>query len=118
MDISRGAEHDQLVLEERRRVVLELLRERRSTTAGALEQQVGVSPMTARRDLAILVREGHARRRYRGALLPDLAAHEDSLRHRFGLDTGIRFVAASRRPGKSTRKILNVDGGVALAYQR
>jgi len=51
MDISRGVEHDQLVLEERRRVVLELLRERRSTTAGALEQQVGVSPMTARRDL-------------------------------------------------------------------
>ena len=53
---------------------------------GSVEQSFGVSPMTARRDLAILVREGHARRTHGGAVLPDLAAHEDSFRHRLGLE--------------------------------
>ncbi len=64
-----------LVPEERRRLILEVLRERRSITIGAVEQQFSVSPMTARRDLVILVREGHARRTHGGAVLPDLAAH-------------------------------------------
>jgi DeoR/GlpR family transcriptional regulator of sugar metabolism len=81
-----GLDRDQLVPEERRRLILELLRERRSITVGAVELQFGVSPMTARRDLAILVREGHARRTHGGAVLPDLAAHEDSFRHRLELD--------------------------------
>jgi DeoR family transcriptional regulator of aga operon len=75
-----------LVPEERRRLILELLRERRSISVGTVEQQFGVSPMTARRDLAILVREGHARRTHGGAVLPDLAAHEDSFRHRLDLE--------------------------------
>jgi DeoR family transcriptional regulator of aga operon len=79
-------ERDQLVPEERRRLILELLRERRSISVGAVEQQFGVSPMTARRDLAILVREGHARRTHGGAVLPDLAGHEDSFRHRLELE--------------------------------
>jgi DeoR family transcriptional regulator of aga operon len=77
---------DQLVPAERRRRILEELRERRSITIGAVEQQFGVSPMTARRDLAALVRDGHARRTHGGAVLPDLAAHEDSFRHRFELE--------------------------------
>ena len=80
-------ERDQLVPEERRRLIIEVLRERRSITIGAVEQQFGVSPMTARRDLAILVREGHARRTHGGAVLPDLAAHEDSFRHRLELES-------------------------------
>ena len=46
--------------------------------------------MTARRDLAILVREGHARSTHGGAVLPDLAAHEDSFRHRLELEVGTR----------------------------
>jgi DeoR/GlpR family transcriptional regulator of sugar metabolism len=75
-----------LVPEERRRLILEVLRERRSITVGAVELQFGVSPMTARRDLATLVREGHARRTHGGAVLPDLAAHEDSFRHRLDLE--------------------------------
>jgi DeoR/GlpR family transcriptional regulator of sugar metabolism len=81
-----GAVRDPLVPEERRRLILELLRERRSITVGAVERQFGVSPMTARRDLAILVQEGHARRTHGGAVLPDLAAHEDSFRYRLELE--------------------------------
>jgi DeoR/GlpR family transcriptional regulator of sugar metabolism len=97
---------DQIVPEERRRLILELLRERRSITVGAVEQSFGVSPMTARRDLAILVREGHARRTHGGAVLPDLAAHEDSFRHRLGLDVEdkerlARAVAATLEPSET-----------------
>jgi DeoR/GlpR family transcriptional regulator of sugar metabolism len=85
--VATNADPDRdLVPEERRRLILELLRERRSISVGAVEQQFGVSPMTARRDLAILVREGHARRTHGGAVLPDLAAHEDSFRHRLDLE--------------------------------
>src|SRR5580692_7724210 len=97
---------DQLVPEERRRLILELLRERRSITVGAVEQQFGVSPMTARRDLAILVREGHARRTHGGAVLPDLAAHEDSFRHRLDLEVDekkriAQAVLATIEPGET-----------------
>src|ERR1700689_1119974 len=75
-----------LVPEERRRLILELLRERRSVTVGAVEHRIGVSPTTARRDLLMLVRAGHARRRHGGAVLHGLAAHEGSFRHLLELE--------------------------------
>jgi DeoR family transcriptional regulator of aga operon len=68
MSVDPGTERD-LVPEERRRLILELLRERRSITVGA-----------------VVVREGHAQRTHGGAVLPDLAAHEDSFRHRLELE--------------------------------
>jgi DeoR/GlpR family transcriptional regulator of sugar metabolism len=73
---------------------------------GAVEQQFGISPMTARRDLAILVREGHARRTHGGAVLPDLAAHEDSFRHRLDLEVAdkqrlARAVVATLEPSET-----------------
>ena len=87
-------------------MILELLRERRSISVGAVEQQFGVSPMTARRDLAILVRDGHARRTHGGAVLPDLAAQEDSFRHRLDLEVAEKErlasgVAATLEPGET-----------------
>jgi DeoR family transcriptional regulator of aga operon len=99
-------DRDQLVPEERRRLILALGRERRSLTVGAVEQQFGVSPMTARRDLAILEREGHARRTHGGAVLPDLAAHEDSFRHRLDLEVAekerlARAVVATLEPSET-----------------
>jgi DeoR/GlpR family transcriptional regulator of sugar metabolism len=75
-----------LVPEERRRLILELLRSQRSVSVTALEEQFQISSMTARRDLAILARSGLARRTHGGAVLPDLAAHEDSFRHRLELE--------------------------------
>jgi DeoR family transcriptional regulator of aga operon len=72
----------QVIPEERRRLVLELLRKQGSISVLEVEEQFGVSPMTARRDLTILAQEGKARRTHGGALLPELAAHEDSFDHR------------------------------------
>jgi len=75
-----------LVPAERRRQILELLRERGSISVVAVEEEFGVSPMTARRDLALLAEEGRARRTHGGAVLPELAAHEDSFDSRFEQD--------------------------------
>ncbi|HEY5188466.1 MAG TPA: DeoR family transcriptional regulator [Solirubrobacteraceae bacterium] len=47
---------------ERRRLILELLREQGSVSVSAVEERFGVSPMTARRDLALLAEGDYARR--------------------------------------------------------
>src|SRR3954471_13666314 len=49
-----------------------------------LQTRFGVSPMTARRDLAILAERGLARRTHGGAVVPSIAAGENSFRHRLG----------------------------------
>jgi DeoR/GlpR family transcriptional regulator of sugar metabolism len=71
---------------ERRRRILELLRDRGSVSVAAVEEEFQVSPMTARRDLALLAESGYARRTYGGAVLPELAAHEDSFQSRLDQD--------------------------------
>src|SRR5438105_452027 len=71
---------------ERRRLILEMLREQGSLSVGAVEEQFGVSPMTARRDLALLAESGYARRTHGGAVLPELASHEDSFQSRLEQD--------------------------------
>jgi DeoR/GlpR family transcriptional regulator of sugar metabolism len=67
-----------LLPDERRRLVAERLREDGSVSVAALEEEFGISPMTARRDLAELERHGIARRTHGGAVLPALSSHEDS----------------------------------------
>src|SRR5438874_2073261 len=71
---------------ERRRLILEMLREHGSLTVASVEEAFDVSPMTARRDLALLAEGGNARRTHGGAVLPELAAHEDSFQSRLGQD--------------------------------
>jgi DeoR/GlpR family transcriptional regulator of sugar metabolism len=65
-----------------------MLRTQLSVSVTMLEEQFAISSMTARRDLASLARSGLARRTHGGAVLPDLAAHEDSFRHRLELEAG------------------------------
>jgi DeoR/GlpR family transcriptional regulator of sugar metabolism len=73
-----------LLTEERRRLILEKVRESGRVTVAALESELRVSAMTARRDLDALERDGHVRRIYGGAVLPDLSSHEDSFAFRLG----------------------------------
>jgi DeoR family transcriptional regulator of aga operon len=75
-----------LVPVERRRQILEWLRERGSVAVTEVETGFGVSQMTARRDLAMLAEEGRVRRTHGGAVLPELAGHEDSFDSRIGQD--------------------------------
>ena len=67
---------------ERRRRVARLVREKGSVTVTGLEKEFGISPMTVRRDLKILEREGRVRRTHGGAVLPGFAGHEDSFQWR------------------------------------
>jgi DeoR/GlpR family transcriptional regulator of sugar metabolism len=79
---SPSADPPQVIPEERRRLILAMLGERGSVTVATLERAFGISGMTARRDLAILAHEGRLRRTHGGAVLPELAGHEDSFRSR------------------------------------
>jgi DeoR/GlpR family transcriptional regulator of sugar metabolism len=63
---------------ERRRLIAARLMEHGSISVAAIEADFGVSPMTARRDLDELERQGVARRTHGGAVLPGLSSHEDS----------------------------------------
>ncbi len=79
---------------DRRRLILELLREQGSISVLDVEERFGVSPMTARRDLAMLAEAGYVRRTHGGAILPELAAHEDSFQSRIEQDTEIKVSLA------------------------
>jgi DeoR/GlpR family transcriptional regulator of sugar metabolism len=67
---------------ERRRLIAELLNERGSVSVAALEEDFGISSMTARRDLDELERQGIARRTHGGAVLPGTSLQEDSFARR------------------------------------
>ena len=89
---------------DRRRLILEMLREQGSVSVAAVEDQFGVSPMTARRDLALLAESGYARRTHGGAVLPELASHEDSFQSRLEQD-----VEAKMRLAKAVVATLKPD---------
>lgn len=67
---------------ERRRRIVESLWGRGAVTVTELEEEFGVSPMTARRDLDALDREGAVRRTHGGAVLPGFAGREDAFQSR------------------------------------
>lgn len=104
--MTRGNGKRAVVPAERRRLILEMLREQGSLTVGAVEEAFDISPMTARRDLALLAESGHARRTHGGAVLPELAAHEDSFQSRLGQDVDAKrrlagAVVATIDPGET-----------------
>ena len=61
-----------------------MIRNARSVTVSELETEFGISPMTARRDLAYLERIGQVERTHGGAVLPGFAGYEDSFQQRLG----------------------------------
>jgi DeoR/GlpR family transcriptional regulator of sugar metabolism len=66
-------------------------------TVAEIEERFGVSPMTARRDLAELERRGVIRRTHGGAVLPTISAHEDSFARRLDIaaDDKLRLAEAA-----------------------
>src|SRR3954462_3543580 len=86
----------------RRSAILELLRAHGAVTVTEVESRFGVSPMTARRDLAELARQGVARRTHGGAVLPSISAQEDSFAQRVEVAT-----KAKARLADAAAEILN-----------
>src|SRR3954467_15649009 len=82
----RSEEGPGVLAEARRREIAERLRATGAVTVAEVEERFGVSPMTARRDLAEVGRRGVVRRTHGGAILPTISAHEDSFARRLDVD--------------------------------
>jgi DeoR/GlpR family transcriptional regulator of sugar metabolism len=95
--------------ERRQQRIVELVRESGSVTVAALEREFGVSPATARRDLAELERQGKVRRTHGGAVLPDFAQHEDSFQKRLG-----EAVEAKKRLARAASALLQTEETVFI----
>src|SRR5579875_2149290 len=80
--------------ESRRSAIVEMLRARGAVSVTEIQEHLGVSPMTARRDLAELARRGIAQRTHGGAVLPPLSAEEDSFSARLGVDADAKGAIA------------------------
>jgi DeoR/GlpR family transcriptional regulator of sugar metabolism len=91
----------------RRAAIADQLRTAGSVTVAELEERFGISSMTARRDLADLERHGLARRTHGGAVLPSIAAHEDSFGSRMA-------TAAEAKSALATVAAAKVCEGEAL----
>lgn len=74
-----------MLAEARRFAIAELLRTAGAVSVTEVETRFGVSPMTARRDLMALEKQGVARRTHGGAVLPSMSAKEDSFAKRLNL---------------------------------
>jgi DeoR/GlpR family transcriptional regulator of sugar metabolism len=70
-----------------------------------LEKELSISAATARRDLAVLERQGEVKRTHGGAVPPGLAQHEDSFQQRLG-----EAVEAKQRLARVAAALLGADG--------
>lgn len=90
--------------ERRQQRIVTLVQELGSVTVAGLEGELGVSPATARRDLAVLERQGKVRRTHGGAVRPGVAQHEDSFQQRLG-----EAVEAKKRLARAASALLETD---------
>ena len=87
----------------------EIVRESGSVTVAGLQEDFGISQATARRDLAVLERQGKVKRTHGGAILPGVAQHEDSFQQRLG-----EAVEAKKRLALAAAKLLGEDETVFI----
>jgi DeoR/GlpR family transcriptional regulator of sugar metabolism len=83
-----------VIADVRRREIAEIVRAEGSVSVAQVEELFGVSSMTARRDLAELVRQGVARRTHGGAVAPELTSHEDSFVSRLERQSAVKGALA------------------------
>ena len=101
-----GAIDPPRLTEARRELVRAMLVDGGAVTVAELQARFQVSPMTARRDLAELERRGLARRTHGGAVMPSVAAQENSFSQRLPLAAGAKARLADAalaliRPGET-----------------
>ena len=86
-----------------------LVREAGSVAVTGLEQELGISAATARRDLAVLERQGKVKRTHGGAVLPGVAQHEDSFQQRLG-----EAIEAKKRLARAAARLLGAEETVFI----
>jgi DeoR/GlpR family transcriptional regulator of sugar metabolism len=93
------------------------VRATRAVSVGELEERYGVSPMTARRDLAELERQSAVRRTHGGAVLPGVSTHEDSFEQRVETDEPAkRALAAEAAKLVNARETIFLDSSSTTYY--
>jgi DeoR/GlpR family transcriptional regulator of sugar metabolism len=85
------------------------VRESGSVTVSRLEKELGISAATARRDLAVLERQGKVKRTHGGAVPPGLTQHEDSFQQRLG-----EAVEQKKRLARAAATLLGADETVFI----
>ena len=94
MTTKRDHNGEPLLAESRRTAILEMLRASGAVSVAEVQSKLGVSLMTARRDLAELARRGLAQRTHGGAVIPSISAHEDSFAQRLTTATDAKLALA------------------------
>jgi len=101
----------------RRSAIADVLRDAGAITVPEVERRFGVSPMTARRDLAELERQGIARRTHGGAVLPSISAQEDSFAQRVEVATEAKAALAEAAVNMLTpRETVFLDSSSTAYY--
>ena len=90
--------------EQRQQRIAAVVRESGSVTVAGLGEELGISPATARRDLAALERRGKVKRTHGGAVLPGLTQLEDSFQQRLE-----EAVEAKGRLARAAAGLVGVD---------
>src|SRR3954469_25847136 len=113
----RSDEGPGVLAEARRREIAERLRANGAVTVAEVEERFGVSPMTARRDLAELERRGVVRRTHGGAVRPTISAHEDSFSRRLEVDADDKArLAAAAVDLLTARETIFLDSSTTTYY--
>src|ERR1700742_644125 len=113
----RSEEGPAVLAEARRREIAERLRTTGAVTVAEVEERFGVSPMTARRDLAELERRGVVRRTHGGAVLPSISAHEDSFARRLDVSAEEKvLLAAAAVALMAPRETIFLDSSTTTYY--
>ena len=95
--------------EQRQQRIALRVREAGSVTVAGLEKELGISAATARRDLALLERQGKVKRTHGGAVPPGLTQHEDSFQQRLG-----EAVEQKKRLARAAAALLGADETVFI----
>ena len=106
---SRKDEKRTMIPEQRQQRIAKLIRGLGSITVARLEEEFGISAATARRDLAVLERQGKVRRTHGGAILPSLTQQEDSFQQRLE-----EAVAAKKRLAHAALTLLEENETVFI----
>ena len=107
-----------MLAEARRRAIADSLKTSGAVTISEVEARFGVSPMTARRDLAELERRGVVRRTHGGGVLPSArTGHEDSFARRLKVAPQAKRLLAERAVAEmSPREAVFLDSSTTSYF--
>lgn len=104
-----------MLAEERRQAIIDMLKQGNAVRVSDLSSQLGVSPVTIRRDLLRLEQEGLLQRTHGGALLPRHSATESSFAERLGMHAAEKLaIARAATRFLQSQQVVILDSGTTM----